>query len=114
MLYLHTVSAQEGPGTVIARPGQDVELLCNITGSGAPLWRINGILYSSNQLFTGQLGGHNVSLIDGNIIVENVMINDDRNGSVYICLRSSETIGAPNIESNPFTIIVAGEWYLHT
>ena len=67
------------------------------------------MVYTSNELLTGQLDGHNISLIDGSsIIVENVMINDDRNGSVYICFRSSETIGAPNIEGDPFTIIIAG------
>ena len=27
----HTVTAQEGPGIVIAHPGQDVELLCTVT-----------------------------------------------------------------------------------
>ena len=70
------------------------------------------MVYTTNQLLTGQLDGHNISLIDGNIIVESIMINDDRNGSVYICVKTSETIGAPDIESDPFTIIVAGEWYL--
>ena len=32
---IFTVAAQEGPGIVIAHPGQDVELLCNVTENSA-------------------------------------------------------------------------------
>ena len=78
------VTAQEGPGIVIARPGQDVELLCNVTG-GVASWSVNrGQRYTPNELFMGDLAGHNISLTGRNIIVEDIMMNDDRNGSVYI------------------------------
>ena len=39
-----TVAAQEGPGIVIANPGQDVELLCNVTENSTTLtegWLVN-------------------------------------------------------------------------
>ena len=108
MLYIRIVilvTAQEGPGIVIAHPGQDVELLCNVTG-GVPAWRVNGVAYTLSGLFTGQLAGHNNS--GSNIIVEDIMMNDDRNGSVYICI-IPQILPSPDIESDPTTLYVAGE-----
>ena len=103
-------AAQEGPGTVIARPGQDVELLCNVTG-GFASWRVNRTTYTPNQLFSGSLTGHNISLTGRNIIVEDIMINDDRNGSVYICV-ILQGLGTPDIESDPTILLVAGMSYI--
>ena len=105
--YFHTVAtAQEGPGIVIAHPGQDVELLCNVTGA-VTNWRVNGVSYTLSQLFTGQLAGHNIT--GSNIIVEDIMMNDDRNGSVYICI-IPQTPPTPDIEGDPTTLYVAGEY----
>ena len=103
--YFHTVAAQEGPGIVIAYPGQDVELLCAVTG-GVPTWRVNNVAYTQSNLFTGQLARHNIT--GSNIIVENIMMNDNRNGSVYICV-IPQTPPTPDIESDPTTLYVAGE-----
>ena len=104
--YFHTVAAQEGPGIVIAHPGQDVELLCNVTG-GVSYWRVNNVTYTLSQLFTGQLAGHNSN--GSNIIVEDIMMNDDRNGSVYICL-IPQTPPVPDIVSSPTILYIAGEY----
>ena len=52
------------------------------------------------------LAGHNRSGV--NIIVEDIMMNDDRNGSVYICILPQ--ISPPDIESDPTTLYVAGEY----
>ena len=66
--YIITVvTAQEGPGIVITRPGQGVELLCNVT-SGIALWSVNGGQpYTPNDLFMGLLAVHNISLTGRNI-----------------------------------------------
>ena len=109
-MYFHTVAAQEGPGIVIAHPGQDVELLCNVTG-GVVSWRVNNTvnnntLYTLNQLFNGTLAGYNST--GNNIIVEDIMMNDDRNGSVYICVIPQSELS--DIESDPTTLYVAGEY----
>ena len=101
-------AAQEGPGIVIAHPGQDIELLCNVT-SGVPGWRVNGESYTPNQLFIGQLAGHNITITSLNIIVEDIMMNDYRNGSVYICVIFQQP-PTPDIESDPTTLYVAGEY----
>ena len=82
-----TVAAQKGPGIVIAHPGQDVELLCNVTESSTTLtegWLVNSMgLYRINALRNGILTGYSASLDSNNLIVENITKNDSRNGSEY-------------------------------
>ena len=79
--------------------------MCNVTG-GVPSWRVNGRIYSLNGLFTGQLARHNISGV--NIIVEDIMMNDIRNGSVYICVMI-QIPPMPDIESEPTILYVAGK-----
>ena len=57
----------------------------------------------------GQLTGHNSS--GNNIIVEDIMMNDSRNGSVYICV-IPQISPTPDIEGNPTILYVAGEYVL--
>ena len=80
--------------------------MCNVTG-GVPGWRVNGVSYTISDIFTGQLAGHSNS--GSNIIVEDIMMNDDRNGSVYICF-IPQISPTPDIESDPTTLYVAGEY----
>ena len=105
MLHFLAVAAQEDPGIVIAHPGQDVELLCNLTGT-VPSWSVNNTTYRLSQLFAGGLTGHNIT--GSNIIIEAIMMNDDRNGSVYFCI-ISQAPPTPDIESDPTILYVAGE-----
>ena len=109
-VLLYTVAnAQRGPGTVIVHPtGQDVELLCNVTG-GTATWKINGTTFTIAQLFNGALTGHNIS--GRNIIVENIMMNDGRNGTVHICVVPQ--IPPPDIESDPIFLYIVGIPYMH-
>ena len=82
--------------------------MCNVTGEAA-LWSVNGgPPYSPNGLFMGNLTGHKISLTGRNIIVEDIMMNDDRNGSVYICI-VPQGLGTPDIVSDPTTLLVAGK-----
>ena len=54
----------------------------------------------------GQLAGHNNS--GSNIIVEDIMMNDSRNGRVYICT-IPQISPTPDIEGDPTILYVAGE-----
>jgi len=101
-LFIFAVTAQEGPGTVIVYPGQDVELLCNVTGGTA--WLVNTVPYGINALLNGILPGYSSNGM--NIIVENVMMNDSRNGSNYRCV---VLMGVITNESKPTYLYVAGE-----
>ena len=82
--------------------------MCNVT-DGTPTWTINNVTYTLSQLFTGQLAGHRSN--GSNIIVEDIMMNDDRNGSVYICL-IPQTPPIPDIISSPTMLFVAGEYMI--
>ena len=63
-LFLFTVAAQEGPGIVIAHPGQDVELLCTVTSrSQTTGWLVNNVgPYRIVALLSGILTGHSATL----------------------------------------------------
>ena len=115
--FTFTVAAQEGPGIVIAHPGQDVELLCTVTvtiGSQTTGWLINNRLYRINTLHSGILTGHIATLGSNNLIVENIMMNDVRNGSEYRCVivPAEGMITVTDIidESDPTILYVAGEY----
>ena len=103
-IALFTVATQDM--VHIALPGQDVELLCDVTGDVGTAWRINGTLHVLSELFAGVVAGHNVS--GRNIIVEDIMMNDVRNGSQYQC-EIGQDPPDPNIEGNLTILYVAGE-----
>ena len=104
-LLLFVVAAQEGPGTVIAYPGEDIVLLCNISDGSA--WSINNsVPISRSSLFFGMQTGYNVS--GSNLVVENITLNDVRNGSQYRCVSFQEP-PAQDIESDPTFLYIAGK-----
>ena len=113
-----TVAAQEGPGIVIAHPGQDVELLCTVTvtSRNQAAWLVNSMgPYRINALRNDILVGHTTTLGSNNLIVENIMINDDRNDSDYRCViipaQGMITVADIIDESDPTILYVAGEYY---
>ena len=120
ILYTVTAAAaQEGPGIVIGYTGQDVELLCslNMRSRSIAAWMVNNMgPYSMNTIRSGILTGHTATLDSSNLIVENIMMNDYRNGSVYICviIAAQGMVGIAEIidESNPIFLYVTGE-YVH-
>ena len=76
--------------------------MCNVTGGhGAPLWRVNGALYLLSELAAGQLLGH--STMGNNIVVEDIVTNDMRNNSMYICVTPTGVV------SDPTTLYISGE-----
>ena len=100
---LFTVAAQDI--ICISHPGQDVDLMCDVTG-GSTAWEINGRFYILSKLFAGAVAGHNVS--GSNIVVEDIMMNDVRNGSQYQCV-VIQIPPDPDIEGNLIILYVAGE-----
>ena len=108
-----TVAAQEGPGIVIAHPGQDVELLCTLgiptTTQHAEAWIINHVLRGVNALSGGILPGYSANLLNNNLIVQNITMNDRRNDTEHRCviaIRGTTTI----VNNSDLTILyVAGE-----
>ena len=117
-----TVAAQEGPGIVIAHPGQDVELLCTVTEDSQDLteaWIVNETYgpYTINSVLHGTQPGYNVNS-DNNLIVENITMNDRRNGSEYECVIVPVPLDdgiPPDIskikeKSNSTFLYVAGEY----
>ena len=114
-----TVTAQEGPGIVIAHPGQDIELLCTVTPSGTTnqiaAWVIDNVLHTVQQLRDDILTGYGTN--GNNLIIENIMMNDDRNATEYSCGIVSSTVSDPTIvniidESNRTILYVVGEYQI--
>ena len=118
MYVKFTVTAQEGPGIVIAHPGQDVELLCNVTvtSGNQAAWLVNNAgPYGINALHNGILPGYTTTLGSNNLIVENIMMNDVRNGSEYYCVivpaQGMITFADIIDQSDPTILYIAGEYY---
>ena len=115
--FLVTTQHSHEPGIVIAHPGQDVELLCTVTPSGrnkAAAWIINNRVVSTVwQLHHGIRTGYNSN--GNNLIIENIMMNDDRNDTEYSCVIVSSTVSNPTFadildESDSTFLYVAGEY----
>ena len=109
-----TVTAQLGPGIVIAHPGQDVELLCTVTPSDGQIagWLIDNTPYTLQQLDNDILTGYSTN--GNNLIIENIMMNDDRDYAEYTCVTVLSTVNRPALkdiidEGNPAILYVAGE-----
>ena len=70
--------------------------------------------YRINALHNGILTGHSATLDSNNLIVENIMMNDVRNGSEYRCVivPAYDMITVADIidESDPIILYVAGEY----
>ena len=77
---LFTVTAQHGPGTVIAHPGQIVTLLCDVTPSGSNIAAQiinngtinNGTIHTVQKLQNGALTGYSTN--GNNLIIENCSV----------------------------------------
>ena len=117
-MSVYVVAAQEGPDIVIAHSGQDVEILCTVavtSDTQAAAWLINNNIgpYRINAIHGGTLAGYTATLGSNNLIVENIMMNDDRNGSDYRCVivpaNGRLTLADIIEESDPTILHVAGE-----
>ena len=98
---------------MVGRPGEDVELLCTLASTSNNTvfvaWMINhGVTpYGINALHNGVLDGYSATLVNTNLIIKDIKLNDDRNGSEYRCvILQNETILKKN---DPTILYVAGE-----
>ena len=111
------VVAQQHSSTVIAHPGQDVKLLCDVTpsGNGSVAWVINDREpHGLSAIHNGIVSGYTNDLGSNNLIITSIMMDDDRNNTKHQCVIATPRVGTPNtlkaIESGNVTIIyVAGE-----
>ena len=90
------------------------------SGRQITAWVVNNVgLYTINAIRGGILTGHTAALDSSNLIVENIMMNDVRNGSEYRCVivpaQGMITVADIIDESDPTILYVAGEyWYRHS
>ena len=114
-LYL-TVAAQEakGPGIVIVHPGQNVTLLCTLnlptTTQHTTVWIINHAPRGVQSLINGILHGYSADVNNDNLIVQNIVMNDNRNDTEHQCvIVISGTTTVVN-RSEPTFLYVAGKY----
>ena len=96
--------------------------MCNVAPSGdqTAAWIINHVVYTVHQLHNDILTGY--SLNGNNLIIENIMMNDDRNDTEYSCGKVPNTVSRPSLadiidESDLTILYVAGEYqymYVHS
>ena len=108
---------KEDPITTIVIPPVDVvQFNCTHTDGVVSGWEVDDQLRSQNTLANGGFPGHNITAIfatnaTGNaILVLDVIINDSRNGSKYVCV-VPQTPPMEDIRSEPAFLIVAGKSY---
>ena len=89
--------------------------MCTVTPTNGQTaaWIIDHVVYTVRQLRDGILTGYSPN--GNNLIIENIMMNDDRNVTEYSCGTVSSTVSQPSIgniidESDPTTLYVAGEY----
>ena len=100
----------EEPVIVNVHSGQDVELSCTVTpeGNRSVAWMINNNgPYKIQQLHNGIVTGYSTN--ENNLIIENIMMNDDRDGTEYRCVILEQGTTTILDESNPIFLFVTGE-----
>ena len=111
LLYVYAVFARS---TVTAHPGQDVELICTVTAdysNQTAAWLISHAgPYTVQQLKDGIWAGYSSN--GNNLIIENIMMNDDRNGSKYRCVIVARDDTAEMLDEGDLiiTLYVAGKY----
>ena len=112
---LFSVTAQEGPGIVIVHPGHNVELLCGVTRSDPSTQWIAWLIddngpYNTQRLRNGYLDGYSGTFGSNNLIVEDIIMNDARNNSDFVCVvvLRNDTMTILS-RSDLITLYIAGE-----
>ena len=89
--------------------------MCNVTPSDSQTvaWVIDHVLYTVQQLHNGILTGYSSN--GNNLIIENIMMNDDKNNTEYECVTVSRMLSQPNVanivdKSDPTILYVAGKY----
>ena len=111
------VVAQQGYSTVTAHPGQDVKLLCDVTpsGNGSVAWMIDRMgPYGLSSIRNGIVPGYTNNLGNTSLIIESIMMDDDRNDTEHQCVIAISDVDKmilQPVERGSKTILYfAGEW----
>ena len=105
-MYYYIVAAN----IVIAHPGQEVELICNLSQTMDIGWTIDhSVSYGVSSLHNGIMDGYSADIQTNSLIILNITMNDSRNGTEYQC---GITDGGPVLqqESDVITLYVTGEF----
>ena len=105
-MYYYIVAAN----IVIAHPGQEVELICNLSQTlGNIGWEINHTVpYGVSSLHNGILDEYSADIQTNSLIILNITMNDSRNETEYQC---GITIGPVLQQKNDvITLYVTGEF----
>ena len=111
LLYVYAVVARS---MVTAHPGEDVELICTVTAdfsNQTAAWLINHAgPYTVQLLHDGIWAGYSSN--GNNLIIENIMMNDNRNGSKYRCVIVARDDIAEILDDGDLiiTLYVAGKY----
>ena len=110
------VTAQQHSSTVITHPGQDIELLCDVTpsGSGSVAWAIDTSgPYGLSAIRSSIVSGYTNDLGSNNLIITSIMMDDYRNDTEYQCViaipGSAPSTLIPTESGNVTILYVAGE-----
>ena len=111
----YTVAAQEARNIVIVHPGQNFELSCriaNTTGNRQFVaWLVDNMgPYKVNSLLNGILTGYSSNILGTSIIIQNIMMNDRRNGTEYQCLIIRINSNVVLHDGEVLRVYVAGEF----
>ena len=106
-----TVSAQKG---ISAHPGQDVELSCSLAEISENRQIIGWILgnlghHGVNSILNGRLAGYSAHTHSTSIIIQNITMNDSRNGTEYQCVTITNDNVIQRWSDTVFQLYVAGE-----
>ena len=115
LCYYYTVAAQQARKIVIAHPGQGVELSCSLgeTTENRKIiaWKVDNVgPYTVNSLRNGILIGYSAHTHSTSIIIQNIMMNDRRNGTEYYCVIITNSNVVLQESDTVFQLYVAGEF----
>ena len=105
-MYYYIVAAN----IVIAHPGQEVELICNLRQTSENIgWTIDHTApYGVSSLHNGIRDGYSADIQTNSLIILNITMNDSRNDTEYQCGTTDGTVLQQ--ESDVITMYVTGEF----
>ena len=104
-IYVCVLEFVISPSTVILFPGVTSAIFeCLVNPSAIiPSWEVNTKRYYLDELFEGDLPGHNVS-------GTNITVSIPMNGTEYVCV-IPRTPPTPTVFSDPAFLYIAGKLY---
>ena len=90
------------PTTVTLYPGDTSAVFYCVADPFVIVWEINGMIYRLDELFTGDLSGHNVS-------GSNITVSNPVHGTKYVCV-IPRTPPTPSVLSDPAFLYIVGKY----